>query len=456
MLELLNRADQSKEHSAVMHLTSTGYIPISQTPEEESSDGIGGCLQKNQSSAAQGFGLQLAPPLQTKPGLNHFSSNSSQRGNYSSSTQATGVRGDQGQRMLDSTALGQSLPSHEVGEGEFKTTRSVPGQIAIGSSWHTRQAEFSSESTHIVNESFRKEPGFQQLHGGSSLNPPSNQRDIEAFGRTLKPNNFVQQNYSLTNQIRAVKGVATDPSNRGPKRQKGSKSILLSEQVASRSGQPYEADAVVEDALLSSTSILSEDPKMHDFSEQEDSGAINKSENFQHGSTAAFIRTEHLDISPQMAASCFNQNGSFKDGQMLQMHDAHKAITLKASEPPFKQSLNSLHVESLEHMNVAGDRSEIKNKHPNENSLAIENFPLLQSLPPDKACEHIVVSRPKKRKFAKFEFQSWQKEVSHSCEDFPSLRWFGNCNCFLDFLSTQYLYICIIIYIIWCSLFFFI
>ncbi|KAK1384222.1 hypothetical protein POM88_021957 [Heracleum sosnowskyi] len=389
MLELLNKVDKSKEHSAVMHRTSTGYIPISQTREAESSDGIGGCLQQSQSSAAQGFGLQLAPPSQTGPGLNQFFSNPSQ-----------------------------------TGEGEFKTTRSVPGQTAIGSLWHTRQSKFSSESTHKVIESFRKEPGIQQLHGASSLNPSSNQRDIEAFGRTLKPNNFVQQNFSLTNQIRAMKGVATDPSHRGPKRQKGTKDILLSEQVASMSGQPYEADAVVEDAPLSSTSIPSEDPKMHDFSEQEDNGAINESENFQHGSSAAFIRTEHPDISQQMALSWFNQNGSFKDGQMLQMHDAHKAVTFKAAEPPLKQSFKSLHVESLEHMNVTGDTSEINNKHPNENSVLLENenLPLLQSLPPDNACEHMVVSRPKKRKFATFEIQSWQKEVSHSCQDLPSLR----------------------------------
>lgn len=424
MLELLTKVDLSKEHTAVIHRTSTGYIPISRTSKAESSDGIGGCLQQNQSSAAQGFGLQLAPPSQTGPGLNHFSSNPSQTGNYSSSTQATGVGGDQGQRMLDSTALGQSLPSREVGEGEFKTTRSVPAQIAIGSSRHTREAKFSSESTDKVNELLRKEPGMQQPHGASSLNSPSNQRDIEAFGRTLKPNNFVQQNFSFTNQIRAMKGVATDPSNRGPKRQKGTKNILLGEQVASRSGQPYEADAVVEDAPLSSTSIPSEDPKMHDFSEREDYGAINESENFRHGSSAAFIRTEHPNISLQMAPSWFNQYGSFKDGQMLQRHDAHKAVTLKASEQPFKQSFNSLHVESLEHMNVAGDTSEINNKHPNENSvlLATENLPSLQSLPPDNACEHIVVSRPKKRKLPTFEIQSWQKEVSHSCQDLPSLR----------------------------------
>ncbi|KAK1377239.1 hypothetical protein POM88_033432 [Heracleum sosnowskyi] len=109
------------------------------------------------------------------------------------------------------------LPSRE---GEFKTTGSVPGQTAIGSSW---QAKFSSESTHKVNESFRKEPGIQlQLYGASSLTPPPspNQSDFEAFGRTSEPNNFVQQNFCLKNQIRVSKGVVTNPSDKGPRRRK--------------------------------------------------------------------------------------------------------------------------------------------------------------------------------------------------------------------------------------------
>ncbi|WOG92196.1 hypothetical protein DCAR_0311456 [Daucus carota subsp. sativus] len=554
MLELLHKVDQLKEHSA-MHSTSTGYIPRSQTPEAESSDGIGGCLQQNQSSSAQGFGLQLAPPAQIRPGLKHFTSNPSRTDNYSSN-QATGVGGDQGRMMLNSTALGQSLPSHEVGRGEYKNTKTVPGQTAI-ESWHTMQESFSSDSsfpctssqlqdqlmakasghafskecisqtitttgisqkgafsnrlsniwpnvpppqqlsgaqdrptqpnpvqhhqsdivestlpvlhnleeqgpalvndspselgvdsshpqglvcekevsrknvcvqvssgntdsTHKVKKSFREECGIQQLHHAPSMNPPSTRRDIEAFGRTLKPNNLVQQDFSLTNQIRAMKDVETDPSYRGSKRQKGTRNILLGEQVALRSGQPYEADATVEDGPLSSTCIPCEDPKVHHFSKQEDYGARNESENLRHGTSAAFNRIEHPNISPQMDPSWSNQYGSIKDGQMLPIHDAHKAVTLKVMEQSNKLS----YAESLDHMNVSGDAREINDKHPIENSafLATENLPSLHLLPPNNAWEHTAVSRPKKRKFAAPEIQSWEKEVSYSCQDLPSLR----------------------------------
>lgn len=636
MLELLYKVDQSKERSTEKHHTSTGHSSMSQTPEAESSDGTGGYLQDNQSSATQGFGLQLAPPSQ-RSGLNHVFSSPSQTVKYSSSTQSTVVGGDkdQDQRMLDPTAVDQSMPSpHEVGQREFKNIRTIipghtsseelppkmqenfssdsgypssqlqdqviskaSGQVSIDSHsrlgnqfagkslldgagsapydnttsslniarptptnyphdrvsankisagelsvsqsitttgtshkgaptnmlssiWpnvppqqrhvgtHGRHAQPNPVQSHQsdivestfsvphnlvdqgptlmddlpsevctgslhpqgllsekeqlgkansclqvssgnkdviqqLNESARNEHDIQQVHRAPPLNPPSTQRDIEAFGRTLKPNNFIQQNFSLVNQIRAMKTVETDPSNRGSKRLKGPNNRLMAEQVASRTGLLYEGDAMVEDPPFSS-SVPSADPKMHRFSEPEGDGGINassdktekllsqdmlafgrvESENIRNGSGTASVRTEHPSISPQMAPSWFNQYGSFKNGQTSQVYDASKVVTLNTVEQPSRQSFNNFHMESQEHTNVVVDTNEISNKQQNSipGLLAIEHFSSLQSLLPDDACGNLVISRPKKRKCATSELQSWEKEVSQSCPDLQCLR----------------------------------
>ncbi|KAK1386751.1 hypothetical protein POM88_014929 [Heracleum sosnowskyi] len=612
MLELLYKGDQSKERSTEKHHTSTGHSSLSQTPEAESSDGTGGCLQDNQSSATQGFGLQLAPPSQ-RPGSTHLFSSLSQTVKYSSSTQSTVVGGDKVQWMLDPTAVDQSMPSpHEVGQREFKNNRTVipghtsseelppkmqenfssdsgyarsqlqdqlisktSGQVSIdshsrlgnqfagnsllakagsapydnttsslniasptptnyphdrvsvskisagelsvspsitttgtshkgaptnmlSSTWpnvppqqryvgtHGRHAqpnpvqshqsdivestfsvphnlvdqgptlmddipsEVSSGSKGLIqqlNESARNEHNIQQAHCAPPLNPPSTQRDIEAFGRTLKPNNFIQQNFSLVNQIRAMKTVETDPSDRGSKRLKGPINRVIAEQVALRTGQPYEGDVMVEDPPLSSSSVPSIDPKMHRFSEPEGDEGKNassnkteklpsqdmlafdqaESENIRNGSTTASVRTEFPSIpsiSPQMPPSWFNQYGSFKNAQMLQVYDASKAVTLKTVEHPSRRSFNNFHTESQENTNVVADTIEISNKQQNSipGLLAIEQLSSLQSLLPDDACGNLVISRPKKRKCATSELQSWQKEVSQSCPDLPCLR----------------------------------
>ncbi|XP_074371699.1 LOW QUALITY PROTEIN: uncharacterized protein LOC141712600 [Apium graveolens] len=629
MLELLYKVDQSKEHSTEKHHTSTGHSSLSRTPEAESSDGTGGYLQDNQSSATQGFGLQLAPPSQ-RPSSNHVFSSPSRAVKYSSSTQAT--VGDKDQRILDPTGGNQSMPlPHEVGQRKFKDKRTViTGQTSSEESPPKMQENFSSDSgyprsqlqdqliskasglvsidshsrlgyqfagnslfdgagsapynsstsslnntsptatnyhhdrvsankvsagelsvsqsitttgtshrgaptnmlssiwpnvppqqqyagTHghhsqpnpvqshqsdIVESTFsvphnlvdqgptlmdgipsevckgslypqglvsekeqlgkvnsclqvssgskgliqqlNKSPGNEhdipQVHRAPPLNPPSTQRDIEAFGRTLKPNNFIQQNFSLVNQIRAMKTVETDPSNRGSKRLKGPNNRLMTEQVASRTGQPYEGDAMVEDPPFSSSSVPSVDPKMHRFPEPEGDAVINassnksdklpsqdtlafdqvESENIRNGSSMVSVRTEHPSISPQMAPSWFNQYGSFKNGQMLQVYDASKATV----EHPSRQSFTNFHTESQEHMNVVADTNEISNKQQNSVPalIAIERLSSLQSLLPDDACGNLAISRLKKRKCATSELQSWEKEVSQSFSDLLCLR----------------------------------
>ncbi|WOG97577.1 hypothetical protein DCAR_0416918 [Daucus carota subsp. sativus] len=617
MLELLCKAD-IKERSTERHLTPTGHSSLSQTPEAESSNGTVGCLQDNQSSAIQGYGLQLAPPSQ-RPGLNHVPSSPSQTVKYISSTQDSVVTRGMGLRMLEPADLDQSMPSpHEVSQREFKNKRTVipahtareesppkmqenvssdsgfsyprsqlqdqliskaSGQVSINShtihgyqfaghsvldaagsapydkstsslnisrstptnyphdrvsadknsagdllsvsksittgtssdgaptnmlysvqpnvspqqryvgthACHSQPKPNLSSQSDIVESTFSvphnlvdqgptlmdefpsefctgflhpqglvfekehlgkdnsclqlssgskdliqklkespsQEPNIQQLHRAPPVNPPSTQRDIEAFGRTLKPNNFIQQNFSLVNQIRAMKSVETDPSNRGSKRLKGPNNRLMSEQVVLRTGQPYEDDAMVKDPPFSTSSV----------SEPDDNGGTNvssykieklpsqdvlkdqiESENFRHGGSTGSIRTEHLNISPQMAPSWFNQYGSFKNGQMLQVYDASKAVTLKTVEHPPRQSFNNMHTDSQVHTNAVADTNEISAK------LLSTDLMSLQSLPRDELCGNLVISRPKKRKCASSELQSWQKEVSQSCPDLQCLR----------------------------------
>ena len=65
-----------------------------------------------------------------------------------------------------------------------------------------------------------KESLVKNLSDASPSNSSSTQRDIEAFGRSLRPNNLLHPNYSLLQQIQAMKSTEIDPSDRSLKRLK--------------------------------------------------------------------------------------------------------------------------------------------------------------------------------------------------------------------------------------------
>jgi hypothetical protein len=646
MLELLHKVDQSNELGTRTHIGSSDRHLSSEMCETETSDGSGGHLQRKQSSATQGFGLQLAPPSQRLPIPDRtLSSQSSSQTVLGSSHVASGT-GDKGNTWLASTASVQSLSSsRESSQGEFRNnisgssgpTSNVPSQYSVqgnfsaafasGSpfsrshlqaqhmtvasgqvmsnqpvdasfdrlpsqskqidqsgeraptgqsalaavpdmSTNTRQnnlacsAEMShsrdpalqipsSEAmpvslpsvtsgmsqpgafskmlpnlwnnvssqqrllgpqlskvpsnllkSHLLSEnnsgpltldnqdpqrggsgqlgfgassrnsqglvgkehSVKESPGQQvsaenidrvektlsvsqgkesvvkRVSDSTHSNTAATQRDIEAFGRTLRPNNVMHQNYSLLNQVQAMQSEI-DPSNRSMKRFRGPDSGVEVQQVASKGQQlPYGYNTMVREASDDHSSGPSGDSKMLSFSaklgESRDTNASSQdmlgfgqdnSHNLSSSNNAAGVEAEHSQISPQMAPSWFERYGSLKNGQMLPSYDGRKTATAKAFEHPFivgKLSDGLLAHNSVEQVNAAASASHLGNVRQGSTSTSVANDQLSTPhyLPTDVTDQSLVV-RTKKRKSASLGLIPWHKELTEGSQRLQNIRW---------------------------------
>ena len=650
MLELLHKVDQSRDRGTAAQFSSSERNPLSEIPEPETSEGSVGHLQRNQSSASQGFGLQLGPPSQLLPVQNRSLVSQSSSQTVNSFNSHTSEIGDKGHAWLASTASVQSLPpSREAFQGELRNNKSagegqtgkeapqsnIPGSFSTaftsgfpysrspirnqhmtgasgqvtsdqsvnasfdrfaacsrkvddshdgiptsqsataplsdlagnapynnlasmsdmsrlsgsnqlhvrGSTQQTPVLEavpvsrpsFSSGTSHqegfskvpnawtsistqqclqgveahkapsnvfishfrstsnsettsstsqkLDDQDARKggsgpsefgayssktqsfgsveeqpatseniDPVQKPMHGSqgkesfsnhlsaaSPSNPVAMQRDIEAFGRSLKPNNSLNQNFSLLHQMHAMKGTEIDPGNRGLKRFKGP-DCNLDSQGPPKAGQQlaYGYNTVARDPSVSHTSVPSDDPKTLNFSsEQMDNRNINASshvlpgslpsqdmllfgrndsQNYSSGNNLVSSRAEHPQINPQMAPSWFDQHGSLKNGQMFPVYDARRTTTIRAAEQPLVgNSSDSLHTQnSIDQLNGAFNTSQAANVQHGSTSISMASDHLSGplSLPPNITEQSLVVVRPKKRKSATCELLPWHKEVT--------------------------------------------
>lgn len=283
-----------------------------------------------------------------------------------------------------------------------------------------------------ISVSQGKESVANCLTSTSVGNPSSTQREIEAFGRSLRPNNILQQNYSLMHQVQSMKNADVDPGNRSLKRFKGSDSAVDAQQVGPQAGQQYYVhNNMVRDASLNRASIPSGDSKMLSFSAKptdvRDTNAPsqdmlafsqNDSQNFANNGTVS-VRAEHSQISPQMAPSWFDQYGTFKNGQILPLNDAQKTATMKSMELPFTvgRASNSLHAHGLmEEGNAIStdvNQHELIQKGSTPSPLASENLSSPQLMHPDVSSAAL---RQKKRKTATSELVPWHKQVVHGLQ----------------------------------------
>ncbi|KAJ6881958.1 hypothetical protein NC651_028535 [Populus alba x Populus x berolinensis] len=188
---------------------------------------------------------------------------------------------------------------------------------------------------------------------------------------------------------------------------------------------------MVRDALADCTPIPPGDSKMLSFlaktADVPDTNAPSKemlafgrhdSQSFAGSNGAVSVRGEHSQISPQMAPSWFDQYGTFKNGQILRMHDAQRTISMNTSEMPFtagRPDDRSHAHSSIEQGNAAAAASQfgIVQKGSTCSSIASEKFSSPQSLQPDSGDVSLVVMRPKKRKIAVSKLVPWHKEVMH-------------------------------------------
>ncbi|CAJ1944179.1 unnamed protein product [Sphenostylis stenocarpa] len=261
--------------------------------------------------------------------------------------------------------------------------------------------------------------------------PAATSKDIEDFGRSLRPNNFLHQNLSMLNQVQSMKNMEIDPSNRDVKRFKVSDNVMEKQQVDSISSsgqQSYEYNNIVKDVSDNSSSIPPSDPNMLKFStkagDARDTNASSQ-EVVGYGQRNALsvannnkvtsVRSEHSVINPQMAPSWFEQYGTFKNGKMLQMYDVRTMTPQKVMEQPLimRNQSGSLHLaNSMEQVNNLNDAGQ----NPMLTSVSSEHLPSELLLPPAVEPDLSSSMRPKKRKSSLSELIPWHKELSQGSE----------------------------------------
>ncbi|XP_011007288.1 PREDICTED: uncharacterized protein LOC105113012 isoform X3 [Populus euphratica] len=297
---------------------------------------------------------------------------------------------------------------------------------------HLRQASPENDRAQkTVSASHDKDSIVSHLAETSLSNLASTRKQIEAFGRSLKPNNTLHQNYSLLHQMQGMENAGLNHGNRSLNRFKSPDGSVDPQLVATQGDQQfYGFNNMVRDASANHASIPPGDSKMLSFSgktaDTNDTNlpskevlafSRNDSQSSANSNGEVSVRDEHSQISPQMAPSWFDQYGTFKNGQILRMHDAQRTVTVKTSELPFTTGRpdDPLHAHSLIEQGNAAVASHfgIVQKSSTRPSIACENFSSPQSLQPDSADVSLVVMRPKKRKSSISELLTWHKEVMH-------------------------------------------
>ncbi|KAF8118708.1 hypothetical protein N665_0002s0023 [Sinapis alba] len=177
MLELLDKVDQSQEHSLETNVT--------RLPEATPSAENGGQFRHSQSSSSQGFSLQLAPPSQpaTSPDDVQFSMSSLQPLNSLHTTREKGTS----QSRFAPLASNQSFPQQSSSQGPISgipVERNITSGFPYPSGYYQNQlmpaATRQSVSNHLVGSSSelsnpqvkeREECSDFDQHGHSAQTP---------------------------------------------------------------------------------------------------------------------------------------------------------------------------------------------------------------------------------------------------------------------------------------------
>ncbi|KAJ8560567.1 hypothetical protein K7X08_022427 [Anisodus acutangulus] len=294
-----------------------------------------------------------------------------------------------------------SVNSLVYSEGEKQRAKESPSQ----------QIPFRNvDLIQKMNDSQGREPIVKLTAGGSPANSASVQRDIESFGRSLKRNNLSNQNYSLLNQMQAVKHVEIYPSNRAFKRMKVADSSTGAPQVPSGDTGMLGFSGP-EDLQRSISSQQGRKMTQGVLALRQDDSQISA-----HSNNTNSVKLEQTQNGPQLEPSWFNLCKTLKKGQMLHMYDARRAAAMKTMEQPFTigKSSSSLHAINtmLQVIPATSGISPIGNLGPNSVpiSAAIEHFSS-PTVPVNVGHQQLIL-KSMKQKRATSEHTPWHKEVS--------------------------------------------
>ncbi|CAA0836042.1 dentin sialophosphoprotein-related [Striga hermonthica] len=268
------------------------------------------------------------------------------------------------------------------------------------------------------------------------VNSASTQKDMEAFGRSLKPNAFSNKNYALLDQMRGVKDEQTDPSIRVSKRMKGPDNLFDVHQFHPGAGQQNENN--VGNMMGLSTGVSSEDSRMFRFTSSDmmqrntaphgniaphDIVVAGLDASHNNHSDCTTVRAENHQVAPQMAPSWFNQYGYFKNGEMLPVYNAHNVNSIRPDEP----SSTVVKTSSIMDAPIVEQNSPAAPVGACQVGSTLKSAPTLvtdehlssaPSLQLTVTGEHKVILRPQKRKTATSELHPWSKEISDGSQNF--------------------------------------
>ncbi|CAL0307187.1 unnamed protein product [Lupinus luteus] len=279
---------------------------------------------------------------------------------------------------------------------------------------------------------------MKSTRDASQSSPAATPRDIEDFGRSLRPNNFFHKNFSLLNQAQSMQNIDIDPINRDVKRFKVSDNMVDKQQVYINRGQKSDQyDNMVKDVVGNHASLPPSDPNVLSFSTKPGDGRDTNASSYEvvgcqknalnlsNNSKPTSVRSEHTQINHQMAPSWFEEYGTFKNGKMLPLYDVQTMTPPKIRDQPFisQSQSDNLHLgKSMEKINTLGDAGQLVNARQTlmPTSLATEHLPS-QLLPPPIEPD-LIIARPKKRESSTSELVPWHKELSQGSERLHNIR----------------------------------
>ncbi|CAJ2664633.1 unnamed protein product [Trifolium pratense] len=271
-----------------------------------------------------------------------------------------------------------------------------------------------------------KEHIVKSTPDASQSSQAATSRDIEDFGRSLRPSTFSHHNFSMLNQVQSIKNMEINPIDQDVNTFKVSDDVGDKQFDSNHGQRSYGYNNTVEDVTGDNSSAPGDGQETNASSEEVvgygQKSALNVANN---SNKITSLRSDHSLINPQMAPSWFEQYGTFKNGKMLPMYDVH-AMTPKIMDQPFivkNQAASLLLGNSMEQVNSLHDAGQHGHAglSPMPTSVAsVNGSSQLLSPPAIEPDLHIV--RPKKRKSATSELMAWHEELKQGSQRLRDIR----------------------------------
>ncbi|CAH9092724.1 unnamed protein product [Cuscuta europaea] len=342
--------------------------------------------------------------------------------------------------LHQSNIVGTSSATENQGDQDATTGRNVSTEAyasfanSLGKIHQEEQHIKESPSQHV---SFRGIDSVEEMNKAqeehiinnlSDVHPvcsASMQRDIEAFGRSLKPHTLSYQNYSLLNQIQPMNNAESEQSSKALKISRASYNGPLDQEVLhvlvpsvdSRMPKFSETDPLERIATSQEVSIPTQVHVIH----------MDDPQTISQGKNESSVKIEHTHVSPQMAPTWFNHfgSGTFKNGQVLAMHDTQKTSSMKMGESPLvlDKSSSSLHTFNTKQHLIPASNDIRRHAKPSLHTIpgaATEPFCASPSSSVGIGDQH-ALPRSKKRKHLISDLNPWCNLVSQGLRNLQAI-----------------------------------